>query len=247
MKAPLKNYDRVVAVPYRPKRKILIGITIVAFVLASCLAGFLFTAYKLEFWQADLQAQRDNLAEQLLAEVDNNEMLQSRLVTVQLGADIDRKAAEELKRQLLDKQRLVSVLKEELSFYRNLMNPESGQNGLDAYRFLVYGSSGKDQFRYRLVLQQLGASQKLITVAVSAVIKGELNGEQMQLSLQDIHAPETPWDGSVRFRYYHNLEGQFILPEGFEAKSIEVSLKKGRNKAKTYNFDWTILETTHAG
>jgi len=158
------------------------------------------------------------------------------------GAKIDREAAEALKLELAQRQRKISELNEDLSFYRNLMNPKEGQTGLDVYRFLVYGLTDTKQLRYRLVLQQLGTSQKFISVAVQVTLEGTIAGEPTRIELKDLVTEQTSWQERLKFRYYHDVEGQFSLPEGFVPIRTEVSLTQTRRAPKLYSFDWEISE-----
>lgn len=242
MSNALRKSERVVVVPYQPKRKWLIAAIVVVCVLLSCAASFLYTAYRLEVWQADLTGQRDSLIEQLLSASEQLEQQQSQLATISMGADIDRQSAEVLKTQVGLGQKTVSELNEELSFYRNLMNPKAGQTGLDAYRFLVYGLNGTEALRYRLVLQQLGTEQKLISVKVKVTLLGSIKGEPTQILLQDTLAEESAWSDTVKFRYYHNLDGRFTLPEDFTPEQVEVVLTQSRRSPATHIFEWELLE-----
>lgn len=238
----LRESERVIVVPYRPKRKLVVGLMILLLIVLSCVAGFLYSAYRLEFWRADLLGQRETLIEQLLSASTTLDEQEAQLATISMGANIDRQAAEALKVQLVERQKTIAELNEELSFYRNLMNPKAGQSGLDAYRFLVYGLNDSDQLRYRLVLQQLGTGQQLITVSVKASILGSIDGEPAQLLLSDLLDDKSAWRDNVKFRYYHDIEGRFLLPEGFTPEKLEVVLKAGRKAATTHSFEWELLE-----
>lgn len=242
MSKALRRSERVVVVPYRPKFKIVMAMLLLVLVALSCVAGFLYTAYRLELWRADLLGQRDLLVEQLLQTSAKLETQEAQLATVTMGAEIDRQAADALKEQLVERQKTIAGLNEELSFYRNLMNPTAGQSGLDAYRFLVYGSTASDQLRYRLVLQQLGTAQRLINVDVNARVIGTIDGEPVKLDFANLLVDGGNWVSEVKFRYYYDLEGRFRLPEDFVAEQLEVVLTQARKAPTTHIFDWKILE-----
>ena len=243
---------RMVAAPYRPRQKQLLAAVFVLAVLGSVVMAFLVTAYRVELWQQNLHSQRndlldqrEHLVEQVLALVKEIETLRHRLVTVGTSAEIDRKAATDLQLEVQQRQRQIEALSEELSLYRNLMNPKEGQNGLDVHKFLVYGLAEARHFRYRLILQQLGTGQRVISVAVAAVIQGTEAGAEVEYTAAKLSAEDTPWDEKVKFRYYYDLEGRLVLPEGFEPETIVVTVKASRKAAKTYTFDWISLETPY--
>lgn len=247
MKSPFKRSHRMVVVPHRPWRSVVYGVALVGFIVLGSALGFWVAGNRLAIWHENIVAQRDQLIEDLVATVERADELESQLANAQMGAEVDRRAAAELQASLLDRQRLISELTEELSFYRNLMNPQQGQNGLDAYRFLVYGLGETNRFRYRLTLQQLGTGQKLISVDAWAEIVGERDGQTETLALSDLSLSATPWEDDVRFRFYLNLEGVFELPVDFEPKQIVLTLKESRKAEKTYHFDWQLVEAPHVG
>jgi hypothetical protein len=152
---------------------------------------------------------------------------------------VDREAKEELARDLNDLQELQADLREEISFYKSIITPPKGKDGLGVYSLKVMPLEG-NMYHFKIVLTQSGKSDSLAQGVVEMRLKGILNGKEKELALKDIRVADTPKLG-YKFRYFEELSGSFSLPEGYEPREVTVNLKPSKGKQKTIQdntFDW---------
>ena len=68
-------------------------------------------------------------------------------------------------------------------------------------------------------------------------VVGREGGEQVVKSLTDL-APEITYPMKFRFRYFQDLRGHMVLPEGFEAEQVLVTAKQNGQESMQASFPW---------
>jgi hypothetical protein len=136
---------------------------------------------------------------------------------------MDQGMHEDLAKQVRAMQAENAGLKEDLSFFHNLMAGGSKEIGVSIYRFKVEHEAGAGEYRYRLLLLQSGQRER--------EFKGNV---QLLVSLVDRGKPvvvSVPPTGSspaqrieVGFKYYQRIEGTFQLGPSAQVKSVQVQV-----------------------
>lgn len=234
---------RIVAVPQAAEAKNTRLFIEIAAVIICCVLGFALVAWQTQLFHRDLSQEVTDLQRQNQQLSQDYQRVQSELANVKTGAAVDRAAAEQVRVELRDYQTKVEQLSEDINFYQNLMDPKSGKRGLDAYRFEVFKTPDPELYRYRLVLQQLGTGQRNIKTDVTVLVTGIAAGEPVEHNIETLVHESTPWQATISFRYYVNLEGMLRLPEGFIPESTSVALDQRSKPTKSFNFNWQVLET----
>ena len=168
-----------------------------------------------------------------------NEALRSQVSILKRTAQVDREAKTELARDLKELQDLQTELREEISFYKSILTPAKGKDGLDIYSLDV-AALDEHVYHFKIVLTQSGKSDSVTEGEVKMHLKGVLKGKEKQLAFEDIRVAGSP-KLSYKFRYFEELSGSFSLPEGYVPREVVVSLKpqadkRGNIPLKT--FDW---------
>ncbi len=243
------KHVRMVVVPYNPLRRWGLLVTAAAGALALAVFAYLhgFRTANADYYE--LLEERTMLQRVVDNSARDSDQLQRRLAQVQMGSDIDRRATSEVREEIADLNKKIADLNKEISFYKGLMAPTAEERGLRIRSLDVLASDDPREYELKLVLQQLAVEHKVLYGYATINIVGKQNGSEKVLSLGDVSKQIDGNKVRVRFKYYQNIEGSLLLPEGFEPQGIDVVInakaKKARRGAMEHiakKFGWVTQE-----
>lgn len=233
-------------VRHRPRLKIWIGLGLVLLVGAAIQAAYVVgqsgAVGGLEESRRELSAVKADLKSTRGAE----RRLRRQLENAKLGAEVDRQALEEVRQQLLMLKTELASLEEENQFYRNLMAPAGNQRGLNFGTVELAETERQRTFRYKVIMQQLATQHELINGTLSFKIVGRRNGKAATLGLHEVSEEVDSASLKLRFKYFQNIEGQLVLPDGFEPERIELEARSTGKNASVIEkrFGWLVQQGT---
>ena len=177
------------------------------------------------------------------------ERLQQALSVVQTRHNIDRDSLELVRREIAQQKEQIASLEEGLQFYRSLMSPESIAQGL-SLRPIELVKRGEQRYAYRIVAQQEARKHTLLRGDLYAEVKGRQGEEIVTYPLASLADDLDNNSIKLRFRYFQAVEGELVLPEGFEPDSISVVARSSTpSKAEIReDYPWRTNERfTHVG
>ncbi|MDN3638383.1 hypothetical protein QWY82_06090 [Simiduia curdlanivorans] len=219
-----KQY-RLEVKPYRPVYRFLIRLTVLLLV-----AGFVYAAH----WYGKTQAlsyqeqaleERDQFEAALQERQIEAETLRQEVANLRLGSKVDQAASEDVRNEVIALKAKIAELEEDIGFYRGLMSPSAESKGLTIGSLNVISTGVARHFNYKLVLQQLTSNHQLLTGSVTFTIVGRQGELPMRLALKDVSSSVNDINIRLGFKYFQNVEGELVLPEGFEPNSIEIVAK----------------------
>ena len=181
------------------------------------------------------EARLEGQVESLQAE--NND-LREHAVVLERSTQVDRRAYAEMTRNLDALQDEIMELKEEVSFYRNIVSPVEGAQGLRIQSLTISPGAGPGIHRYRLVLTQVIQHSAPVDGEAQLRVEGFEGKTAKSLSLAELNggAASVPF----HFRYFQTLEGDLRLPDGFVPSRVVVEVRPADKNAKTVTetFPW---------
>ncbi|MGH8711008.1 MAG: DUF6776 family protein [Burkholderiales bacterium] len=137
----------------------------------------------------------------------------------------------DLAKQVKDLSDENTSLKEDLAFFQSLLSAGS-KEAVSIYRFNVEPDTLPGEYRYRLLLLQMGPRQKEFQGKLQFVIDVLQNGQKSLMTIPDENGPDLQ-AYNVNFKYYQRVEGSFRLEPGAVAKSVQVRVfENGASDAK---------------
>ncbi|VAW89461.1 hypothetical protein MNBD_GAMMA17-1059 [hydrothermal vent metagenome] len=238
----VKGSRPVVVKHHHPLKK---SLCYVAVVLALLVGGWLLFDYGLSragFDRAQASEERDQLRnriQQLEAEVTT---LSAQKAVHKHAREIDRHAYDQVDNLLKAQQSKVLELKEEVIFYRGIVGSSDQVRGLQILSFRLESNGGERNYRYRLIINQLEKSNRVIKGRVKLSIIGLQGDEQVELSHAKVTKREAVGE-LFRFKYFQELDGDIVLPEGFVPLRIKVKAKSSGKKPKSIEriYSWSEL------
>ncbi|MEY8262607.1 MAG: hypothetical protein RPR98_00260, partial [Bermanella sp.] len=164
------------------------------------------------------------------------------------GGEVDRRSTEGLRQNMVDLRTQIATLQEEVAFYKGIMAPSSRKHDLRIQKIEVEKALAARRFRYKVVVTQVGTNQTYISGLAAVNITGVLGGKQKVFGLRDLTDDVQDYGIKFKFRYFQEISGEMVLPEGFIPESIEVVLQSKGSKAGrvTQTTPWPGKEQQHA-
>lgn len=147
---------------------------------------------------------------------------------------IEHDAYEQLNQTLVEKERDILGLKEQLVFYQGIVSPEQLALGVNIQSFELEQKNNLGLYAYKLVLTKRGKSNQYIKGKLNLNVKGEKNGADSTLQLKEIKQDFVEKDGKFSFRYFQVFEGDIMIPEGFEPYDVELDIRPSTKKIKNF-------------
>ncbi len=133
---------------------------------------------------------------------------------------IEKAAQRELARSVAQMQDENASLKEDLGFLRNIMSSGAAPEGVGVSDLKVERDGKPNEFRYRMLLTQGGQRKLDFKGRVQIVARVAQGSATSSLTFPEAAAAETA--PGFEFRFYHKVEGRFVIPEGAVLRSVDV-------------------------
>lgn len=234
--------SRLVIKAHSPGRRWSTRVLALVSVLLLVWGAYLFGQQAAGLDNTALLVEREQLLAKLAESEANTSRLRARLAVMARAAQIDRQAYAAIEDSLKQEQDEMLELREEVAFYRGIVSPAETASGLSITRFSVFGMGEVGVYRFKLVLTQLRTNNRLVKGHARIAIAGVLNGQQTQLSLKEVSGG-TLDRLKLRYKYFQNIEGDIVLPEGFLPSRVIVEVMpvgKGWKRFKK-SFDWSDI------
>lgn len=234
-----KQYQMVV-VPYRPMYKAMI---FMAFLVA--LAAFSWLTYQYGkneglALKIEVVEEKERVSQQLTESQRLIESMRQLIADLQVGGEIDDKANEEVRLSIESLQEEIAQLNEEINFYKGVMVPNAADKGLRIERLDV-SSNVPGRVKYSLLLTQVVDKHDYVQGGVQISVLGQEAGLEKRFNLSELDEEK---DDSVRFRfrYFQNINGELIVPEGFEPREVMIIAQSSGANAQRLEktFDWPL-------
>ncbi|HED17360.1 MAG TPA: hypothetical protein ENI64_11180 [Gammaproteobacteria bacterium] len=205
-------------------------------------AGFDSAAYSRE--QSEWESEQQRLENQISE-------LRAKVARLEIAGQVSKHAAllirDELAQQQLDSQ----SMREELAFYRGIVSPEQGRNGLYIHTVQLVPGKQEREYLYSLTVihkQGLKKRHRRITGTLDFKLEGKQAGKQVTLPLSALQ-PGRKLPITLSFKYFNRVKGRLVLPEGFEPETVVVTIKPKRKKINgdTKRQPWRIRSLTKQG
>ncbi|MGB9429538.1 MAG: DUF6776 family protein [Gammaproteobacteria bacterium] len=180
-----------------------------------------------------LQANMDALEQK-------NSQLQEQIVVLQRERDVDQAARQQVQQGLEAQQTKLLNLQEELAFYKGIVSPATGEEGIRVQSLKFTSGGAPRLYYYHLVLVQVRTKELRISGSVDMKIYGAQQGKPVILDAHSI-APKGATPLTFAFQYFENLEGDAILPDGFAPGRVEVTVTENGHGPVQQNFDWRTI------
>jgi hypothetical protein len=190
---------------------------------------------------APAEAQRRVVLEAQLEQLQlENERLHSRVAELDMARRLDRDAYGEIERTLGDLQSRLSRQGDDLTFYRSIVSPADGIQGLRIQRLDLHPGTGPREVVLSLTLVQAMRHESNVSGLAQITIAGMQGETPAKYTVGELLSrPRAQLPFS--FRYFQRIEQQVTLPEGFEPYEADVRLQSSKMRGPVQqSFPWKV-------
>jgi hypothetical protein len=143
----------------------------------------------------------------------------------------------ELARTIGELQAEVATQRQQLEFFRGIVGTANERPDIEIRSLQVVPGIRPGARLLRLSLVQPGTPSAVIAGGVATVIEGRQAGRVARLTGPNL---------AFRFRYFQNLEGEFVLPADFQPERITLEIKTAKTNSKplTQTLLWPVEGAT---
>jgi HAMP domain-containing protein len=167
-----------------------------------------------------------------------NARLRTELEAADVARRVDQEGYKQVQRSLGDMQSEIGRLKQDLSFYRGLVQPDSLVH-VKVQQMQIVPEAAAGQYRLKFVLMQTGKPDKEVSGSASLVIDGLEGGKPQSLNFAEISPNRRP-SLAYSLRYFQDYDEVVRLPKGFEPTRVGVELHSGKDQGRGFRqaFAW---------
>ncbi len=234
--------DRLILVKHQPGLRRKQRLMIITIAVVSFAVGYLVGIYGIKIRHDRVVERLDQLSLQYQEAKTNERTLRQQVANLESGRAIDDLAKQEIKDTIQGLKTSVSQLKKDVSFYKNIMAPSDNAKGLQLQSVEINPAPGTNRFAYKIVLTQVADNKAYVSGVVAVNVIGLKNDELEVLPLRDISEVED-LGIKFRFRYFQDIQGELVLPDGFDPERLQVvAQSKGKRASRLeQSFEWDVL------
>ncbi len=234
-----RQYQMVV-VPHRPLYKAMIFMAFLA-----ALGAFSWLTYQFGMNQGlalkvEVVRERDEAKAELAEARDQLQDMRQQIADLKVGGEIDDKATEEVREEIESLQEEIARQNEEISFYKGVMLPNVGTKGLRIERLDVSPNS-QGRVKYSVLLTQVVDKHDYVQGGVEISVLGQTGSEEKSFLLSEL---DNEKEDAIRFRfrYFQDINGEMLIPDGFEPREVMIVAQSSGSKAQRLEkrFDWPL-------
>ena len=176
--------------------------------------------------------------------------LSRQLGVVTARHELDRAALELVRQELAGQKEQIAGLEEGIRFYRSLMAPGEIAQGFSLRKIELVSREEPGRYGFRIVVQQEARKHTPLQGELFAEVSGQQAGEPRTYPLAELSADLESTILPLRFRYFQSIEGDLVLPEGFEPQAVSVvaTLSSPSKAEAREQYPWQVQEKfTHVG
>jgi hypothetical protein len=167
-----------------------------------------------------------------------NARLNVQVAELEMARQLDREAYGQIERTLGDLQAQLSSQGGDLAFYRSIVSPADGIQGLRIHRFEVSPATGPREFKLALTLIQSMRHESVASGLVQIALAGLTANRPTRFTVGELLGrPRAQLPFS--FRYFQTIEQNVTLPADFEPLEIEIEIRSSKLKSPVrQTFPW---------
>lgn len=162
--------------------------------------------------------------------------LEVALAQHQRGEQVAERAAQELQVSLVARQDEIASLRNDLGFYQRLMEGGSQQAGITVHSFEARRTDAPRAWQFALTLSQNLKRNRLAAGKVEVSVSGSQGEKSTRLSLDQLGGDSASI--AFSFKYFQQLAGLLMLPEGFTPAAVRVRVMPEGGPALEREFVW---------
>jgi hypothetical protein len=224
-----RKSTHVIVRSHHPRLKQALLLSLALVIVASGWLLFEYGRKRAGFDALEARQHFSALEGQIAALKAENSRLGAEITILEQAGEIDRRAHDEVSRSLSELQTELLELRQEVGFYRGIVNAEDeGVSGLKVQALKLRQDSEPGRWHFRLILSQLATTNARIRGHAELAVSGVMNGTPVELTHRQLAGGDAT---ALQFnlRHFQELRGNITLPEGFLPLRMLLKVTPGGN------------------
>lgn len=202
--------------------------------LAVVAVALLFGAWGL--WQV-FAPTSGNPQRQLVDQQGELEGLRQQVSTLTRSDQISRDANRELQGTLAERDEEIAALRADVAFYERFVGATAQRRGLTVHELRMQPRT-EQGWHYTATLTQSLSREAASVGSMRLSVEGTREGRLETLDWPDLRQREEADGVAYSFKYFQQVEGDIVLPPGFQPLRVTVRLEPERGSAVERSFSW---------
>jgi len=228
---------------HQPKLWLASGAVILFAILIIIWSAFEYGRFVAGFDQADYDEEIDVLRSALNEQTTKKEAALRNNARLAIGSDIQKDASSKINDTLEECQAETLKMKEELTFYHNIVSPGKSKREIKINN-IAFQVNSDGSYAYKIVLIQIGRHDYTQRGYIEISFQGKkADGSEVRLDLPTVSVKKAVKRQKFGFKYFQNFEGGIRFPEGFEPLSVFIKAQPKSAKVPKVekNYAWGDL------
>lgn len=237
-----KAQDKLIVVKHKPGIKRKRRLMFITGLVVIGVASFWFGEFQSRYMHKQTLAKLNTLSADFLFLKESEAKLRQQVANLESGRAIDGLAKQEIQETIQHHKATISQLETDVSFYQNIMAPSNNAKGLQVQKVELKAGLVKNHYAYKIVLAQVADNKAYINGLVAVNLIGMQGAKKKIIPLRDISEQEE-LGIKFKFKYFQDLSGELVLPEGLIPENIQVVAQSKGKKASRIeqSFEWQAL------
>lgn len=236
------SYPRPIIVSQQPTRYRHVAVLALAWALS--LVAIWFLAARSPHMEASADPATAAAVEEVVRLRERNDALKQEVTTLDRSRQVERAAAQEVQTTLAERDQEIAALRNDVAFYERLVGSTAQRQSLTVHSVKLE-PSGEHGWQYAITLTQTLKKATLTRGTLAMQIEGVLDGKPDTLGWAELgQAGGTPVPFS--FKYFQQIEGSLVLPEGFVPHRVKINLESDAGKVEKV-FPWQESQAQGVG
>ncbi|MET0327742.1 MAG: DUF6776 family protein [Luteimonas sp.] len=203
------------------------------------LAGFVVLALLFGAWGAwqAFAPTSGNPQRQLADQQAELDGLRQQVSTLTRSDQISRDANRELQGTLAERDEEIAALRADVAFYERFVGSTAQRRGLTVHELRVQPRTDQG-WHYTATLTQSLSREAASVGTMRLSIEGTRDGRLETLDWKALRQSDAAAGVAYSFKYFQQVEGDIVLPAGFQPLRVTVRLEPERGSAVERPFSW---------
>ena len=173
------------------------------------------------------------------AQKEHDALLQQ-VATAERAAQVARAANVDLQQNMTDRQEEIAGLRADLAFYSRLTDGASKLETLNVHGVHLTPGASARVYNFSVTLTQTLRSGQVASGRTRLSVSGVQDGKLVTLAWPQVAPNQNAAGLEFSFKYFQQVAGTLMLPDGFTPNSIHVEADAGGDMGRaSQDFSWT--------
>lgn len=169
-----------------------------------------------------------------------NEALEQRIAVLERADQVGKIAASDLQQSLREREEEIAGLRADLAFYGRLVGGGARREGLAIHSVHVTPVADSHAWNVSVTLTQNLKRSQISNGRLQLEVEGVAGQQLKRIAWSDLTGSAAPSGWPFAFKYFQQVTGTIVLPEGFVPNRVRVTANAGGEGGRVeQSFAWT--------